>query len=175
MSQVVRRVTRTAGLIAAAGLLMLLTAADPARLTWTMDLDKMKVPDAPVTGKLLGADFKGDVVKLDKLGALTLQQGKDVIPDAAVIIFLPIKPGQTIAGKAFAFGPKDEDAHRPSIHIERKPAPNRLPQMTAVTHDYALRLQFGPEKDGKVPGGIYLCLPGETKDVVAGTFTVPLR
>jgi len=40
---------------------------------------------------------------------------------------------------------------------------------------YAMRLEFGKESDGKVPGKIYLCLPDEGKSFVAGTFQLELK
>jgi hypothetical protein len=36
-------------------------------------------------------------------------------------------------------------------------------------------LEFGKEKDGKVPGKIYLCMPDDSKSYIAGTFTLELK
>jgi hypothetical protein len=158
------------------GLAVLLVGADSPRPEWTTDVDKMKFPEAPAVGKVQGADFVVDKVKLEATGALTLQQGTEIIPDAAVIIFLPIKPGQSVEGTSYEFSAaKVEGEKRPPIHVKRRPSPKELPQGTAFADGYAMRLEFGKEKDGKVPGKVYICLPDEGKSFVAGTFILELK
>jgi hypothetical protein len=39
---------------------------------------------------------------------------------------------------------------------------------------YALRLEFGADKDGRIPGKIYLCLPDDRKSWLAGSFTLQI-
>jgi len=65
----------------------------------------MKFPTGAASGKIMGADFKVEGVKLEATGALTLRQGTGFFPDAAVSIFLPIKAGAGIAGKSFQLAP----------------------------------------------------------------------
>ncbi len=149
--------------------------ADDASPTWTTDLAKMQFPDAPVKGKVLGGDFSIDVVKLDGGTVLKLHQGKNTIPDAAVIVFLPIKPGQSLEGKKFEFGEGSKGEAPLSVHVKRRPTPKDLPKGDAYTLDYTLKLEFDKAKDDKLPGKIYLCLPDEGKSVVAGTFTLNLK
>jgi hypothetical protein len=38
-----------------------------------------------------------------------------------------------------------------------------------------MRLEFGPTKDGKTTGNIYLCLPDEDKTYIAGAIEVAPR
>jgi hypothetical protein len=131
----------------------------------------MQFPDGAAKGKLLGKEFHVDTVKLDN-GTLTLQLGTDVIPDAAIIIFLPIKSGESIEGKTFEFGENAQGAKPQSVHIKRKPNPNALPKGSAYADGYALKLEFGKEKDKKILAKIYICFPDEGKSVVAGAFTL---
>jgi hypothetical protein len=161
---------------AATGLVVLLLGADNPRPEWSTDLEKMVYPDAAVSGRVMGADFKLDKVNLVASGALTLQQGKDVFGDASIIIFLPVKSPGEAAGKSFKLGAeKVEGEKRLSIHMKRRPTPKELPQGTAYLDGYALKLEFGTEKDGKVPGKIYLCMPDDGKSVIAGTFTLDIK
>src|SRR5262249_30272836 len=97
----------------------LILGADDTSPTWTNDVSKMQFPDGAAKGTLLGKEFHIDTVKLEN-GTLTLQLGTDVIPDAAIIIFLPIKSGQTIEGKTFEFGENAQGAKPQSVHIKRK-------------------------------------------------------
>jgi len=49
------------------------------------------------------------------------------------------------------------------------------PESQLYTAKYALRLEFGQESGGKLPGKLYLCLPDESKSCVAGTFTAEVE
>ena len=153
---------------------VLMAADDPAP-TWTSDVAKMQFPEGAAKGKLRGADFTIDKVALDPTGALTLQQGTEIIPDAAIIIFLPVKSAQAAEGKKFEFGDNAQGDKPTAVHAKRKPAPNALPKGSAYLDGYALKLEFGKEKDGKIPAKIYICLPDDGKSVVAGTFTLEVK
>jgi hypothetical protein len=150
----------------AIGLAVPLPKADGPKPAWTMDVKKMKAPDGPVAGKLLGGDFRLDKVYLQASGALLLKSGKD-----CVFIFLPLKFGQAIEGKSWEFGPEGNDKQRPpAIHLHihsTKPA-----GVASYTKGYAMRLEFGKAQGGTVPGKLYLCLPDNGKSFIVGTFTV---
>jgi len=147
-----------------------------SKLEWTTDLAKMKVPSRPASGKLLGQDFKVEGVSLAPTGALTLRQGKDFFPDLAVIIFLPLRAGQGIEGKSYDVPATDTPGQqRPHIHLQRRPAGEKLPKGQAIINGYAMKLEFGKAKGDRVPGRLYLCLPDETKSVIAGTFTLEVK
>jgi hypothetical protein len=146
------------------------------KVGWTTDLDKMKVPDRPASGKLAGQDFKVEGVKLEASGALTLRQGKDFFPDLAVLIFLPIRAGQGIEGKSYVVAATTVPGQqRPHIHMQRRAPGEKLPKGQAFINDYAMKLEFGKAQGDRVPARIYLCLPDEGKSFVAGTFTLELK
>jgi hypothetical protein len=154
---------------------VLVHAAD-AKIEWTTDLTKMKIPDAPVSGTVMGGAFKLDVVRHDITGALTLKYGKDIFGDASVIIFLPIKKSDELAGQKFNIESKGVDiAKRPHVHMNRRFNAEELPKGSAFIEGYAMRLEFGEKKDGKIPGKIYLCMPDDSKTVIAGTFAVEVK
>lgn len=145
--------------------------ADLTRPEWTLDLAKMKVPNAPVVGSILGENFKPEKVKLSPFGTLELEQGR-----SRLIIFLPIKAGQAIEGKSFEFGPDDKQiGKRPSIHVLILTEKLSRPKMQAFSSDYSLRLEFGKQQNDAVVGRIYLCLNDGGRSVIAGTFTLDLK
>jgi hypothetical protein len=150
------------------GVTVVLARADRPGRGWTLDLDKMKPSDDPVAGKIRGVDYKLDRIQLVNTG-LSLWSGKDWIH-----MFLHLRPGEAIAGKSYMIKADDPQVPgRPSIHIHllsQKSA--TLPPSTA---GYAMRLEFGMEKDGNIPGRLYLCLPDSRKSWIAGTFTLTIR
>jgi hypothetical protein len=130
------------------------------RSEWTMDLKNMKLPDTPLAGKMLGADFKPDKVEMQNT-MLSLRSGND-----AIFIFLTLKPGQDIYEFA-ADAPQTKFRPRVQTNIlSTKP-----PGVKVYTTGYAMRLQFGKEKDGRIPGKLYLCLPDDHKSFIAGSFS----
>jgi len=148
-------------------------AAAPAQ-EWTTDSAKMKFPDAPVAGKLQAMDFKLEAAEYSTFtNALTLQTGKGFIGDARVVVFLFMKQGEELSNKTFEAKADEKPklgALNPHVHIggtKAKPA--------VFTGGFAMRLQFGAVKDGQVTGKIYLCLPDESKSVLAGTFTAKVK
>jgi hypothetical protein len=70
------------------------------KLPWTTDLTKMKIPNAPVSGTIHGKDFVMDQAKLEN-GTLTIRRGKGFWPEAAVVVSLFLKEGETVAGKTY--------------------------------------------------------------------------
>jgi hypothetical protein len=141
-------------------------AANPDRPGhgWTLDLKNMKASDDAVEGRVFGAEFKPKVQLVNT--GLSLQSGNDMIH-----IFLNLKPGEGIAGKSYQVGPDDSDGPAVHVHVlSTKPG-----GVQAYGKGYAMRLEFGPEKDGSVPAKLYLCLPDERKSWLAGSFTLNIR
>ena len=102
-----------------------------------------------------------------------LRQGKDVFPDADINVFLFLKPGESLEGKTYEVAATDEvKVGAPHVHIHRIPTGEKLPKGMAYPNKFAMKLEFGKAKDGKIPGKIYVCLPDEQKSYVAGTFAI---
>ena len=143
---------------------------------WTLELAKMNFPDKIASGKIRGTDFSVETVKLDANGVLTLRQGKDFFPDAAIIIFLGLKPGEAIEGKTFHIDADSQPGKgTPSIHMQRKGPNDKLPIGEAFGYKYAMKLEFGKAKDGVIPANIYICLPDVGQSIVAGRFDLKLQ
>jgi len=146
--------------------------ADLTRPEWTLDLAKMKkVPEIPAAGKVLGEYFKAEKVRLSPIGTLELEHGR-----SRMAIFLHLKVGQAIEGKSFEFSADDKQTgRRPSIHVHIHSEKASRPKMQVFSSDYAMRLEFGKEKENTLPGRLYLCLDDGGKSVIAGTFTLDLK
>jgi len=129
---------------------------------WTMDVNSMKFPKGPASGKVTGNEFK---LEWAKYNGETLNI-KEVGGRTQFIIFLFLAKGETLDGKIFTIAPDMQNNKNPHIHIHARTKAWALP------NNYAMRLEFGPTKDGKTTGKIYLCLPGEDKTYIAGTIEV---
>lgn len=158
-----------------AGVVLLFTAglvhsAEP-KIEWTTDLSKMKFPDAPVSGMVRGGPFKIEYAEHGITGTLRIVHGKGN-GDAYISVHLPIKNTAELAGMKFEIEAKGDAMTSPALHVKRKPNPKSLPEGEVYTKGYAMRLEFGDNKDGKIMGKIYVCVPDKDKSVIAGTFTV---
>jgi hypothetical protein len=100
-------------------------------------------------------------------GVLTLRLGKDVTTDLEVKVTLPGSPWETPAGKNFKVM-EAGGAGTPQVVLA-------WPSEQKFTDKYGMMLEFGQEKDKKLPGKIQLNLPDETKSHVAGTFEADIR
>jgi hypothetical protein len=129
---------------------------------WTTKMKAgIEIPDSPISGTLLGGDFTAKTAELTPNG-MSFRNGQDRID----LIFLNFKPGKDV----YDFGAEDQPGKaRPHLHISLvNSQPSRS---TAMAQGYIMRLEFGKEKDGKVSGKLYLCLP-EDKGCISGTFTM---
>ncbi len=143
----------------------------PEKLRWTMDPAQMKIPNAKVSGRIHGQTFVMD--KTERSGSvLTLRQGEEFFPDRSVKLFLFLKEGETLMGKKYRIA----DGRRmggPHVHVQWKKEGSRFGESKEFLK-YAMLLQFGKSKAGQLPGKIYLCLPDESKSVIAGKFSVEI-
>lgn len=124
-------------------------------------------------GQLLGKAFAADSVEFEE-GALVLRQGKGETPDIEVRVYLPGNKWETPAGKQFKFE-NAAGADIPRVHVSMKQEGKPEPARQEFAEKYSLKLEFGPEKDKKLPGKIKLALPDEAKSAIAGTFEAGIR
>jgi hypothetical protein len=107
-------------------------------------------------------------------GVLTLRLGKDVTADLEVKVTLPGSPWETPAGKNFKVM-EAGGTGTPQVALAWKEDGQSVPSEQKFTDKYSMTLEFGQEKDKKLPGKIQLNLPDETKSHVAGTFEADIR
>lgn len=138
---------------------------------WEMDPAKHLIPTAPPAGKVAGAafapeaEFQGDTLRFrvaDKDGAeraVSLTFTADKAKAVAGGLKLTVRPDQ-LAGPDV-----------PTVLIESPPPKAGAPAgVTQLANGYALTLDLGKRASGKLPGKVYLSLPGDEKDFLAGTF-----
>ena len=132
-----------------------------------------EIPTTPAKGEIHGKPFLVESSSIEN-GVLTLRLGKDVTADLEVQVVLPTSPWEVPAGKNFKVtGPAGTGA--PQIVLAWKEAGQSAPSEQKFTDKYTLLLDFGQEKDKKLPGKIYLTLPDEVKSHVAGTFDADVK
>ncbi len=124
-------------------------------------------------GQLFGKAFAADSVEFEE-GALVLRQGKGETPDLEVRVYLPGNKWETPAGKPFKFE-NAAGADIPRVHVSVKEEGKPEPARQEFAEKYSLKLEFGAEKDKKLPGKIKLTLPDEAKSAIAGTFEATIR
>jgi hypothetical protein len=129
---------------------------------WTMDVNAMKFPKGPASGKVAGNEFKLERAKYDGTTLNIKEQGGKT----QFIIFLFLGQGETLDGKVFTISPNMPNNKMPHVHIHART------KAWALSANYAMRLEFGTTKDGKTTGKIYLCLPDDDKTYIAGTIEV---
>jgi hypothetical protein len=136
---------------------------------WQMDPAKHTIPTAPVTGSLAGAPFTPEVqVEGEVLRFRTLKNG---LPDRQVELRLS-DPGKTLEGTKLTVRPDQPvGPDVPHVSVTKPGATEKDPPVFATfDRGYALMLEVGKRDKGKVPGKVYLSLPGDAKDYLFGSF-----
>lgn len=141
-------------------------------VTWTMNLDDAKVPQADISGALRGKPFAGSRAILQG-GTLSVRQGKGWPPELAVAILFPAKRGDDLARKEVRVR-ADQGPPVPKVVLRWKDDQGKGASRT-FTEGYALLINFGEPIEGRMPGTMYLALPDDEQSVVAGTFEAEIR
>jgi hypothetical protein len=170
---------------------------------WKADVSKASIPQRPISGMNHGQPFKVGLVRV-QLGVdkpatkesthpfrsvtLSLQEGKEFMPDREFMIFLALKPGEKLDGKVFSLAPTKFGQQAPSIHY---PDGASIPHVQGIhmaykikgqslpTHDmpfdgYSLHVFFGKTRANNIPCQIYLAMPDKEKSWIAGTCIAPV-
>jgi hypothetical protein len=148
----------------------------PPAATWTQDVQQMRFPTTQVSGRVCGRPFAPKTCELSRLRErfLVLRQGDEFNPELEVRIFLSSDRGEDFSGKTYEISP-DAAPPVPLVSVLCREVERRPAQPQPFTTKYAMRLEFGQESNGQLPGKVYLCLPDEAKSCIAGTFTADLE
>ncbi len=145
---------------------------EPPKLVWELDQAKHAIPNAPVRGLLKGNAFVPTAVHLerDELAFQVMKAGS-LVPERSVKLNLaPMRlPGQPlpqVAGREWKV--KIDAPPGPTVPDVWVDVPGKNPFF--LQSGYALTLELGSRKDGKVAGKIMLSLPDMEHTVLAGTF-----
>lgn len=140
---------------------------------WTTDLKEMTPPDAPAVGLIRGREFKPDAVTMQPGGRLVFRQGGGTWPDVEVELWLILKPNESVENKTYEVGKGLKPAVTPHIRLGTLPEGAKVPKSESFVTGYSLKLTFAAkDKDGAIPGTIYLCTPDTARSWFAGKFTL---
>jgi hypothetical protein len=140
---------------------------------WTADPEKAVFPKGAAHGKLKGRPFQTASATVSGFGWLTLKQSGKGLPPLEVTVFGLIgawREGDSLAGKRYLITPKQKA--KGTLEVAMKWL-DKGPFLTEkrFREGFLLKLEFDKfDKEGRLPGRLYLCLPDEDKSVVAGTF-----
>ena len=151
------------------------TPAPPKELpvitpSWTLDVDKAKIPEGKANGTLSGASFMIDnAICVPQL--LRLSQGLPAAPDRELQIFLRLNAADSIAGRTWSVSAQDPaGAAVPQVVKRWKADPRYAAQSKTFTSGYAMKLELGTVEGNTITGKIFLALPDTEQSVVAGIF-----
>lgn len=143
-----------------------------------------QIPDQPASGSMQGAPFTPDYAAIEG-GVLTLQQGDEPLA-TEVTIFLFTQPWEVPAGASFKIVPRPlaglfpepqgaPTPNVPHVRVHWRESGQHARRSRDFSEGYTLTLELGQERDGKLPGKIYLGLPDDDKSFVAGTFDAQIK
>jgi hypothetical protein len=138
------------------------------RASWKLDLADTEFPDRPASGKIHGVDFAVEEVLLQGNVLILRQQTGSA---RQMLIYLPIKSGDPIAGKTFEASSTNTQKS-PNIVMNWKDDATGKPGTLSFNKGYGMKLQFGETNDGKIPASIYLSVPDPEQSFVAGHFDI---
>ncbi len=140
---------------------------------WELDPTKHQIPSSPVYGRLAGATFSPEAQFLGD--ALRFRVLKEGFPERQVTIQFSPERAKTVAeGLKLTVRPEQPPGPDVPTVMAQFPA-SKLGEEAKIVefaNGYALTLELGKRQENKLPGSIYLSLPGEeTREFLVGTFT----
>ncbi len=126
------------------------------------------IPTYPAKGQVAGKPFEPEATVLEG-GELAFVQSKE--PQTAIRIRLAAPKWETPAGKKFKYTPAGANAA--IVTVNRMEA-GEMKQQT-FSDKYSLLLEFGQEKERKLPGKLQLALADDVKTTLAGTFEAEIK
>lgn len=159
---------------------------------WTLDLEGVSIPDTPVSGRVQGRQFTAKEIELDpSFGTVEFSYDnfdRSATANSEEHITLGLrfdkKDPQLYSGRTFVVRKDDTVSIQPQgIWPFQKPRlrvvwkfPGEKPSDTvAADIKYAMRLEFGELKNGKLPGRIYLCVLDQKKSFLRGKFVANVK
>lgn len=132
--------------------------------------------DPPASGSIHGKAFLADRSTFEE-GVLTLRQGKDYFADLEIILFLsPRQKHEIPSGKTITVTPQSSKNEVPAVLIKWKEAQEKMPKPGEwFRQDYTMTLEFGEEKENRLPGKINISLPDTYHSLVTGSFSAEIK
>lgn len=148
------------------------TPPPPPVAAWELDPAKHAVPTAPAAGTLakaafvpVEAEFQGDTLTFR-----TTDKDRNPLVTLGVKL-LPEQAKAAAAGLKLVVKPDDPKGKVPTVTVELPAEKKGELKAFVFENFYALTLDLGKREKGSLAGRVYLSLPGDDKDFLAGTFT----
>ncbi len=146
--------------------------APPASDTnWMLSLGTNAIPDAPVAGRIHGQDFIVERASFQN-GSLMLRAGTRGTVEFGAFINFNGAPPEALSGQTINVTTNADKAARVTLRWKDD---SGTVQKANYDDSYALRLEFGPLANNRLPGKIYLCAPDEEKSYLLGSFNADAR
>ncbi|HYH67172.1 MAG TPA: hypothetical protein VD866_20920 [Urbifossiella sp.] len=148
------------------------TPPPPPVAAWEPDPAKHVVPTAPAAGTLAKAAFAPPEVEFqaDTLTFRTIDKDRNPLVTLSVKL-LPEQAKAAAGGLKLVVKPDDPKGKVPTVTVEVPSEKKGELKAFVFEEFYALSLDLGKREKGAVAGRVYLSLPGDDKDFLAGTFT----
>jgi len=145
--------------------------APPANeASWTLSLNTNPLPDSVVSGRIHQRDFIIERATFQN-GTLTLRYGTRGPVDFGVQIGFGGAQPESLSGQSINVTTDAVQAARVTLCWKE----NAEIMRGIFTNSYAMRLEFGPLANNRLPGKIYLCTPDDEKSFVLGSFNADAR
>ena len=138
---------------------------------WTLNLATTTIPETPAAGQINGQSFALQRATV-KGGLLVLGRGTKWPPDMGMAVDFFARHAEDLAGKTVIIEADRTKAPRVIVRWQDEQGQTVTQEFT---EGYALRVEFGPLTDRRLPGKIYLAAPDEGKSYLAGTFDAEIR
>jgi hypothetical protein len=148
--------------------------APPASDTnWALNLDAVtNLPDAPVVGRIHTNNFIIERAYFSTNGTLTLRAGTRGPMEFGVLISFAGAQAESLSGQSLNVTTNADKAAKVSLRWKDDAG---TVQKANFDNGYAMRLEFGPLANNRLPGKIYLCLPDDEKSYLMGSFNADAR
>jgi len=136
---------------------------------WTLDVAQATIPEGKANGTLSGTNFIVETA-LCTPQVLGLYEGAPRSPDRAVLVYLNLKPGESLTNHTWTVSPDKRDSGVRQVLKEWKTDPRYAPHTKTFSSGYAMKLELGEAVSNVISGKIFLALPDTEQSVVAGQF-----
>ncbi|HSY19961.1 MAG TPA: hypothetical protein VK815_16575 [Candidatus Acidoferrales bacterium] len=140
--------------------------------SWSLDANTNPIPDTAVAGRIHGQDFIEERTTFSTNGVLTIRYGTKGAADFAVTVNFAGAQAESLSAQTINVTPDADRAAR--VQLRWKDTDGKA-RRTDFTNGYAMRLEFGPLANNRLPGKIYLCTPDTEKSYLIGSFTADAR
>jgi hypothetical protein len=136
---------------------------------WTLDVDHAKIPEGKANGTISGTNFVPETA-ICTPQFLGLYEGQVRSPEMGVVVYLNLKPGESLTNRSFTVSPDKRDPGVRQVAKLWKTNPRFAAHNKSFSSGYALKLEFGESASNVISGKIFLALPDTEQTVVAGQF-----